>query len=337
MQSDFHVHRGTFLLYPFRTDVWRKEAHPAQEAVVQLAEAIALFEPVFLGSNVPIRRALPSRIKTVLMKYDDIWVRDTGPVPLNDGGYVCFQFNAWGGEAGLYGNWQNDLLVPQQIAEILSVGLTSCAITTEGGNLVTDGEGTLIVVRASLVNKNRNPATDGEKLEERLKSALKVDKVIWIERGLKYDETGGHIDNLCAFAAPNKVLLAWTDEPSHPQYDIVREAYHTLRQEKDARGRKLEIVKVPLPDIIYRTKEDCADLQEVAGSKLRPIGEQIQASYINFVFVNGGVIVPKFGVPQDSAVLELFRTTFPERKVVACSAREIILGGGGLHCITRSI
>lgn len=337
MQADFQRHRGTFLLYPSRTDVWRREAVPAQEIVMRLAEAISAFEPVYLGYNVPIARALPSGIKALPMEYDDIWVRDTGALPLNGGGYVRLQFNAWGGADGLYSDWQNDLRVPQRMAEILRADLSACDITAEGGNLTADGESTLVAVRACLVCENRNPAMDGDSIEKRLKTALRIDKIIWLEEGLEYDETGGHVDNLCAFAAPGKVLLAWTDEPDHPQYKIVRRAYRTLDGETDARGRKLEIIKVPLPDIMFRTEEDCAGLQEKCGSKARPLGEPVQASYINFVFTNGGVIVPQFGTLQDSAALEIFKQTFPERKVIGFSAHEIILGGGGLHCITRNV
>jgi agmatine deiminase len=270
------------------------------------------------------------------MFYNDIWVRDCGLIP-TESGYTAFNFNAWGGSEGLYDDWSLDVTVCDQMSKILDVGYKKSCITLEGGNLTGDGEGTLILIENCVVNNNRNPDLSLEQIESYLKKDLDVSKIIWLKHGLVYDETGGHVDNLCAFVKPASVFLAWTDDEKNVQYDVVREAYEILSREVDAKGRKLNIVKIPLPEIFYRSDDDCVGLVLRDGSKKRLKGEPIQPSYINFIFVNGGVVVPQFGDKNDLPVLNIFKKFFDDRKVVAFNAREIVLGGGGLHCITKNI
>lgn len=336
MTSDFSEHRCTFLLYPSRSDVWRENAMPARESVCSLCNLISSFEKVYLGTDTPISETLFPSVTVIDMEYNDIWIRDSGPVPI-EGGAVAFRFNAWGGEDGLYSDWSKDSNVSGQIGQLLNIPVYDSFITLEGGNLVGDGDGTLIAVKGSLINSNRNPGLRQETIEKELKNRLGVTKLIWLERGLKYDETGGHVDNVCAFADIGKVFLAWTEDKHNPQYEVVHEIYEKLSGECDARGRKFEIIKIPLPDIFYRSEKDCAGIMLKGGSKARMVGEPMQASYINFIFVNGGVIVPQFGDRQDKIVLEIFKKHFQKLKIATFNAREIVLGGGGLHCITKNL
>ncbi len=337
MKADFDVHEGTFLLYPTRTDVWRKGAEPMAKTLLALAKEISSFESVKLGVPASVKASIPTipSVDVLPMQYNDIWVRDSGGVPVGTD-LTAFAFNAWGGEEGLYEDYADDQTVPLQMSKILQKKLHRSPLTLEGGNLAVNGKGTLVAIKNTVCNKNRNPSFTQEEIEERLKQALRVEKIIWIEEGLVYDETGGHIDNLAAFADEETVLLAWTEEKESPQYERVRRALHTLQTEKGAKGESFRIVKVPLPKTFARTEEDCEGLTYSSESKNRLLGEKIQPSYVNFIFVNGGVIVPSFEDSRDQEVLELFTKVFPTRKVVQFPAREVVLGGGGLHCITKN-
>jgi agmatine deiminase len=211
MKADFNIHNGTLLLFPCRTDVWRDGAIPIARSVMALADLIAKHEPVYLG--IPsdkmgeIAPTLPEGVTALSMDYDDIWSRDSGAVPVGEH-LVKFGFNAWGGEDGLYGDWSADATLPQQMSRILDKPLTDCPLTLEGGNLATDGCGTVVAIKDTIVCGNRNPGLDEKEAERMLKNALNAHRVVWIEQGIAYDETGGHIDNLCAFADEKTVLLA---------------------------------------------------------------------------------------------------------------------------------
>ncbi|MCL2218339.1 MAG: agmatine deiminase family protein [Chitinispirillia bacterium] len=333
MKAEYEQHKCTILLYPERRDVWRKGAQLIRETVERLAETIAEFEPVFLGyngQNIP-KLQVADQLKTVDIEYDDIWARDTGGIPVGDDELVIFGFDAWG---GLYGSVTKDMSVSGTIAQFCKLKPKKSAIVTEGGNLVSDGNGTLLAVKECLQSRNPLPL---EEIENELKRVLNIGRIVWFERGLVYDETGGHVDNLCVLADKNTALLSWTDDKSNPQYSVVKEALEVLEQASDADGKAYKIVKVPIPDIFYRTEEDCDGIELREDSKNRLVGEPIQASYINFAFANGAVIVPQFGLKQDDEALNVFKRTFGTRKVVPFDAREIVLGGGGIHCVSRNV
>ncbi len=336
MKADFAFHDGTLLLYPTRKDVWRKGAKPIAELVVNLAQLLSRYEPTVLGLLPELDKnriqAICQDVRIEPMLYDDIWTRDSGAVP-TERGFVKFGFNAWGGDEGLYGSWELDSTLPEQMSRLLGKELSLSPLTLEGGNLLTDGDGTLICIKDSILNDNRNPGIALNEIEELLKSALGVKRIIWIDEGLAYDETGGHVDNLCAFADKDTLMIAWTDDTESPQYPIVRRVLAAIEA---APGKKYRIVKLPLPAQFVRTEDDCEGLEYPDGSKPRLPGEIIQPSYVNFIFANGAIIVPTFDDGADNSAMDVFKRTFPEREVIPFPAREIVLGGGGLHCITKN-
>ncbi|MCL2063395.1 MAG: agmatine deiminase family protein [Candidatus Cloacimonetes bacterium] len=335
MKSEFEKHQYTILLYPERSDVWRMNADPIKRIVENLAEFVSEFEPVILGyneNNVPSKmNKLNYEIHFKKIDYDDIWVRDTGAIPIFDDIFTAFQYDAYG---GLIGDVTKDSTVAQQITQILKVKIEESSLVLEGGNIVSDGNGTLLLVKESVIKRNSISIED---IEKELKQVLKIKQIIWINRGLVFDETGGHIDNICTFADSNTVILSWTDDKNNPQYHVVREAFKTLEKSENINGIPYKIVKIPTPDIFFASQDDREGIEIREDSKKRLVGDSIQASYINFMFVNGGIIAPQFGVEQDKKALEVFQQTFPNRKIVPFNAREVVLGGGGIHCISRNI
>jgi agmatine deiminase len=143
------------------------------------------------------------------------------------------------------------------------------------------------------------------------------------------------VDNLCCFIRPGVVALTWTDDKSDPQYEISLDAYERLRAAADAGGRKFEIHKIHQPGPIYITKEESEGVDVVEGTLPRREGERLAGSYINFYIANGGVVVPTFDDSHDGAAIETLQRLFPEHGVVGVPAREILLGGGDIHCITQ--
>jgi len=335
MKAEFEWHKCTILLYPERRDVWRKEAKFIKETIERLAETIARYEPILLGyngNNVP-KLVSSGYLKSfnIKIEYDDIWIRDTGAIPVSCDELVAFGFDAW---SGLYENAERDLTVATKIGQLCGIEPKRSNLILEGGNIVSDGNGTLLTIKESILKRNSKPL---EEIEKEMKEILKVKQIIWIERGLIFDETGGHIDNLCAFADRNTIMLSWTDDESNPQYEIIKETLNILGKARDLEGKPYKIIKVPIPDIFYRTKDECEGILLRKDSKNRLVNEPIQASYINFIFINGAVIVPQFDLKQDGEALEVFKKTFGPRPIIPFYAREIVLGGGGIHCATRNI
>ncbi len=343
MPGEFEKHAGTWMLWPERPDNWRLDAEPAQAVFAEVAAAIARFEPVGMGVSTAqrtnARRMLPENIKVVEMASNDAWMRDVGPSFVTNGRNlraVDWIFNAWGGLlGGLYSPWDLDEQVAQKVAEIEQVDRYKAPLVLEGGSIHVDGEGTLLTTRECLLNENRNPELSQTEIENHLSAYLGVNKILWLNRGIFNDETNGHVDNICCFIKPGVVALAWTDDKSDPQYDISAENLEILNSVTDAKGRKLEVHKVHLPDPIHITAEESRGVLTMEGTLPRQAGDRLAASYINFYFCNGGVIVPSFNDPRDAQALEQLQKLIPDRKVVGVYAREILLGGGNIHCITQ--
>lgn len=205
----------------------------------------------------------------------------------------------------------------------------------EGGAIHVDGQGTLITTEECLLHPSRNPSHSRDAIEALLRSYLCVAVIIWLPEGLWSDETNGHVDNFCCFIRPGEVLLAWTDDPKDPNHSRCQAALAVLTQAKDAQGRSLTVHKMPLPAPIYASIEECAGVDTAEYSQARDPSIRLAASYINFLIVNGGIIAPSFGDPQDTEAAKRLQALFPERRICMIPSREILLGGGNIHCITQ--
>ena len=207
----------------------------------------------------------------------------------------------------------------------------------EGGSIHADGEGTLLTTEACLLSAGRNPSLTKAAIEQRLKENLGVQKVLWLPCGIYHDETNEHVDNICAFTAPGEVVLAWTDDTNDPQYAMSQRCWEYLNSVTDAKGRRLTVHKLPLPQPVTITAKECAGLDDMNGEPTRIPGERLAASYVNFYIANAHVIVPQFGDAHDRQALDILQKLFPTRKVVGVMARDILIGGGNIHCITQQI
>jgi agmatine deiminase len=334
------------MLWPERPDNWRLGAQPAQRAFAEVASAIARFEPVSVGvsaSHFEFARALlPAHVRVIEQSHDDAWMRDVGPTIVVDKRGerrgVDWIFNAWGGlEGGLYFPWDRDDAVAQKVLEIEGLDRYRAPMVNEGGAIHVDGQGTLLVTEEGVLNRNRNPRMTGALIEKTLQQYLGVTEVIWLGDGVFHDETNGHIDNLACFVRPGVVALTWTDNRRDPQYEISHDALARLRKARDARGRRLEVIKLPQPGPLHMTDAEAEGVLRSERAAARPAGNRLAGSYVNFYIANGGVVMPLLDPRTDKIAARRLKGAFPGRKVVGVPARDILLGGGNIHCITQQI
>ena len=346
MPGEFEPQSKIFMIWPERPDNWRDGAKPAQRAYAEVAKAIREFTPVTMLVSATqydhARQALPADIRVVEMSSNDAWCRDVGPTfVINDAGDirgVDWKFNAWGGLTdGLYYPWDQDDQVAQKICELEEIdSYRTENFVLEGGSFHVDGEGTVLTTRMCLLSPGRNPHLTEKEIEENLKQYLGAEKVIWLDDGIDPQETNGHIDDVACFIRPGEVACIWTDDSTHPFYRAARDAYEILSETTDARGRRLKVHKIPLPKKLITIGANFA-IDHVEGSQPRREGDLCIATYANFLITNGGVIVPQFGDENDPVALEQIQKLFPDRKAVGVITREIVYGGGNIHCITQQM
>jgi agmatine deiminase len=333
MPAEWAAHERCWMIWPERCDNWRDNAAPAQLAFVAVAAAIARYEPVtMLASPAQVqaaRAALPKAVEVLAMLNDDAWARDTGPSFVTDGKElrgVDWRFNAW---AGLYAPYEADDRLASALCEHLGLSCYRADFVLEGGAIHVDGEGTALATEACLLDPARNPGVTREGMESGLADYLGVREIIWLGEGIPEDETGGHIDNLACFAAPGKVLLAWCDDPADPHHAVSRDAAARLAR------HDIEIVKLPMPPPLFITEAEAAGVQPGGTNMVRDAGARLAASYVNFYLANGAVIAPAFGTATDREARSILADAFPGRDILMLPAREILLGGGNIHCITQ--
>jgi agmatine deiminase len=342
MPAEFERHAGCWMLWPERDDNWRAAALPVQQAFCALAAAISRFEPLTVGVSDAhhdfARAALLPRIRLLRMPYNDCWMRDTGPsFVVNNAGDlrgVDWRFNAWG---GLYHPYGRDDAVAARVLASGDIGRYRAPLVMEGGAIHVDGEGSLLTTEQCLLNRNRNPRLGRDDIAMHLHRYLGIHQVIWMGQGVVNDETSGHIDNLACFARPGVVLLTWSDNRRDPQYRVSRDAFERLMEARDARGRRLRVVKLPSPGPLYMTRREAAGIVPRPGIRTLKAGHRLAGSYVNFYLANGAVIAPLLEARTDALALRILRRVFAERTVVGVPAREFLLGGGNIHCLTQQV
>lgn len=346
MPAEFSPHYGCILIFPERSDSWQYGAYAARKAFVEICTAISDSEKVTVCASEKqyenARRMLPDNIRVVEMSSNDSWARDYAPTFVTNGKEIRginWKFNAWGGlYDGLYFPWDKDDKMARKLCDLYDKDMYDAGdFVLEGGSIHVDGEGTCITTEACLLSGGRNPDMTKEKIEDKLKEYLGVEKIIWLKNGIYNDETNEHVDNICAFIKPSEVVLAWTDDKNDPQYEMSKSCYDVLSNSTDAKGRKFKIHKLYVPKPVTITAEECEGLDTMNFEATRQPNERLAASYVNFYISNSAVIMPFFNDPADEEAKAVLEGIFPDRKVVGIYARDILIGGGNIHCITQQI
>lgn len=352
MPAEFAPHEATVIIFPERPGSWGYGAVPAQKVFAEIIREAAKDEEVFVivsGNTEATAREMldgTENVRILNIPSDDSWARDVAPTFVTDGKTVrgiSWEFNAWGGEYdGLYAHWERDNALASRFCELAGYDCYDAGhFVLEGGSVHSDGEGTLMVTESCLLSPGRNPHMTKDEIKQMLCRYLGGEKVLWLPRGIYNDETNEHVDNVCAFIRPGEAVLAWTDNEDDPQYPLSRACLEYLEGETDAQGRRIKVYKLPIPDVPVRiTGHDLAGYTFEEGEDERKVGERLAASYVNFYFTSGAVLLPQFGgenKPSDERAVSIMRSLCPDRRIVPIDAREIIIGGGNIHCITQQI
>jgi agmatine deiminase len=312
-----------WLGFPSHPELWQGDLGPARAEVAALAAALAgpggeRVRLLVAGDEAEVA-ALSlldgvAGVEMVRGQFGDIWLRDTGPIFSGPAAAASFRFNGWGGKYEMEG----DTEVAGQIAAAAGVPLTSHDFVMEGGSLDHDGYGTLLTTRQCLLNPNRNPGWTEAAAEGALAAALGVRKVLWLGEGLLNDHTDGHVDNLARFVGPSLVACPVAFGTDDPNADVYDETARRLAGMTDARGGRLQVVRIPSPG-----RFENAD------------GDIVPASHMNFLIANDAVIVPVYEPTAGAWAVEALASLFPERQVIGLPSTAILTGGGSFHCISQ--
>lgn len=284
--------------------------------------APALDHPGIL-SRLHRARAVPEHVELFDHPHNDVWCRDHGPIFVKHGvtgdtAVTDWEFNAWGGK---FPPWDLDNTIPSRIAAALGKPLFTGGMILEGGAIEVNGAGQLLTTEAVLLNPNRNPHLSRTQIEQHLRDGLGVQEIFWLRKGIEGDDTDGHIDDLARFTQEDRIVACVEKDKASPNHAILSENLERLRSFHTPGGKPFEVVEIHLP-------EAC----EVPGWRL-PV---LPASYVNFLIVNQGLLVPTFRQPRnDDRALGILRELFPGRTVTGIDCLDLVEEGGTLHCISQ--
>jgi agmatine deiminase len=336
--AEWAAHRATWLAWPHHAPDWPGKIAAIRWVYAEIVRKIGPSEEVCMivpsGRGEILARAVLgkagvdlARVRFLELPTDRGWMRDTSPsfVRSKDGeiAAVEWEFNGW----GKYENHRRDRHIASFVAKTRGLrtfrpetpGAEPKGVVLEGGSIDVDGQGTMLTTEECLLSdvQQRNPELGRADLEALFSDYLGVEKVLWLGRGIAGDDTHGHVDDLARFVRPGVVVLASEDDPRDENYAPLRENWERLQSMTDAAGKKLEVVKLPMPSpLAFETV-------------------RLPASYANFYIANDRVLVPTFNDRRDREALGILGELFPTREVVGIHAVDLVWGLGTLHCMSH--
>ncbi|WMP17353.1 agmatine deiminase family protein [Thiothrix lacustris] len=332
--AEWHSQWGVLLAWPHPDTDWADNMDAAETCYAEIVSAISQRENVLLlchdaqhqahiESVLSTKHPVPVHIHFVQMPYNDTWARDFGFITVRRDGkplLLDFTFNAWGGKFGA----ELDNAVNTQLAQhLLLVGntLETRTLVMEGGSLETDGQGTLLTTEICLLNPNRNPTLERAAIETELRTALGVERILWLAHGhLEGDDTDAHIDTLARFADPHSIVYMSCNDDTDSHYKALQAMEAELKALRQSNGEPYRLFPIPLPAAI------CED------------GRRLPASYVNFLIINGAVLLPVYADECfDPVAIEQMQAAFPRHDIIPIDCRALIAQNGSLHCVTMQI
>jgi agmatine deiminase len=332
--AEWTRHQATWISWPRPEGIsFPARYHECIEGVIGIIDAIARREPVHL--NVPngnyrrivsetlAARGVPRRrIRLHEIPTNECWTRDHGPAFVvrrrrgrTEAAIVDWGFNAWGGK---YPPYDADDAVPTRVARELGLRVFEPGIVMEGGTVDFNGAGTVLTTTSCLLNRNRNPRLSRREIEGYLRDYYGQRHIVWLGEGIEGDDTDGHVDDLARFVDARTIVIGIETDPRDANHAVLRDARRRLDRARDQDGRPFTVVEIPMPGpVVWR-------------------GQRLPATYMNFYFVNGALLVPTFGQPRrDRQALEALQRVVPTRRVVGVDCRTVIWGLGAIHCLTQ--
>ena len=328
MPGEWEQHERSFIAWPVKDSlVWPQNYNEVCTGYAEVIRAIAVFEPVTVIVNKNdidmAKKMCGPNVELLKISHNDAWIRDSGPTFVWNKNKklkgINWKFNAWGEK---YTPYDLDNALASKLLSDMRTFTWDAPLVLEGGSIHSDGEGTLLTTEECLLNVNRNPDLSRFEIEELVKAYLGIKKIIWLNRGIYGDETDGHIDNIACFVAPGTLMMQVCYDPSDPNYEITMENLMRIRSSEDAKQRPLKLIEILQPPIRYYK------------------GKRLSLSYLNFYFVNGGIILPIFGgdaEAYDQEAIKTFKKVFPDRRIVTVDGLALVKEGGNVHCITQQM
>ena len=333
MPAEWARHEATWLTYPKNPDSWPGKIETIYPSYHLFVKTLAEGEQVHINVDDETMRdhvaheldAIGTNMQHIslhIIPSNDAWCRDHGPAFLLNRrdpakrAIVNWNHNAWGGKYP----YELDTEVPRRIHDLMpDMPLFEPNIVMEGGSIEVNGVGDLLTTTSCLLNPNRNPSLDQDRIEGYLRDYYGVDNIIWLGDGIVGDDTDGHVDDLSRFVSEDTIITAVEEDVWDENYEPLQKNLRMLQRCRLANGKQPTIVELPMPDVVFYD------------------GQRLPASYANFYLANGKVIFPTYRCLTDNEAAYILEACFPDREVIGIDSTDIIWGLGSFHCLSQQM
>lgn len=327
LPAEWYPQSAVQLTWPHEDTDWSPILEEVIPCFVAIAREIAKREKLLIvcrNENSVRQQLEPVNERNVLyyeLPSNDTWARDHGPLTvfINGNPFVCdFVFNGW----GMKFSSDEDNRITRRLYKARAfdqnVTYRNCLdFVLEGGSLESDGKGTVLTTYTCLGSENRNDTLDKKSIEKMLRERLGTERILWLHHGyLAGDDTDSHIDTLARFCDEQTIAYVSSEDPEDEHYTELQAMAEELQTFRTAEGKAYRLIPLPM------------------ARKVEWEGERLPATYANFLIMNGAVLVPVYGFPEDEIALSCLRKVFPGRKIVGINCLPLIKQHGSLHCVT---
>ncbi len=314
--AEFEKQSYTQIIFPHARTDWAKYLDEAEQTFINIINAIIKYQKclVVCYDINAVKKHFSEDKNLFYVEYetDDTWARDCSALCVQKNSRVTlldFRFDGWGGKF--------EASKDNAMTKHINKNVTTHDFILEGGAVESNGVDTILTTSQCMLNKNRNAAFDSIQITQKLNLFFGATKILYLNHGyLAGDDTDSHIDTLARFINENTIMYVQCEDENDEHFSelrLMKKELQTIAKENNYR-----LISLPMSDAVYYENE------------------RVPATYANFLFVNGAVLVPTYGVRQDEEALQIFRDTFPDRDIVKIDCSVLIRQHGSLHCVTMN-
>ncbi len=318
--GEFEEQSFTQIIFPHANSDWINYLEDAQKCFINIIEEIIKYQKclVICDDIEAVKKHFSKNKNLFFIEYqtDDTWARDCSAMSISDENQtklLDFSFNAWGDKF----KSSKDNLMTKSISKYYEAEIESTDFILEGGAIESNGNGIILTTSKCMLNQNRNPDLNTKQITQKLNDFFGSSEILYLNHGyLAGDDTDSHIDTLARFVEKKTVMYVQCQDKDDEHFEELKLMEEELQ--KIATTHNLKLIPLPMADAIY-FEED-----------------RLPATYANFLFINGAVLVPTYGVKQDKKALKIFKTTFKDRDIIGIDCSTLIKQHGSLHCVTMN-
>ena len=318
--AEFEEQSFTQIIFPHASSDWNEYLDEAKDVFINIITQIIKYQKclVVCYNKESVKKYFTNNDNLYFVEYktDDTWARDCSALCVEEDNSIKlldFTFNGWGDKfEALKDNDMNKAIASHYSKELLHVDFI-----LEGGGVDGNGKEIILTTSTCMLNKNRNKSLNSLEITQKLNKEFGATTILYLNHGyLSGDDTDSHVDTLVRFIAERTIMYVTCKDEKDEHYKELKVMEKELYQ--FSKIYNLTLIELPMTTAIYYEEQ------------------RLPATYANFLFVNGAVLVPTYNVKEDEIALDIFRKTFKDRDIVGIDCSTLIKQHGSLHCVTMN-